>query len=97
VIGLRPEHIHVVAGDAASPLAIPARVTLVETLGAETLLHADAEGGTVVARLHGRAHGVTDGDAITLHADLARLHRFDAAGQRMPVALPLAAEAHNPR
>jgi ABC-type sugar transport system ATPase subunit len=84
--GLRPEHIHLAAADAASPLPIPCRVSLIETLGAETLLHAEAEGGHLVARVHGRADGLSDGAPLTLHADLSRLHLFGPAGQRLPAA-----------
>jgi len=90
-VGLRPEHVHLVAAEARSPLAIHGRVTLIETLGAETLLHADAEGGQLVARLHGRAAGMAEGDAVTLHADLSRLHLFGGDGRRLPAAPPLVA------
>jgi ABC-type sugar transport system ATPase subunit len=88
-VGLRPEHIHLAAAEAASPLAILVRVTLIETLGAETLLHAEACGSHLVARVPGRAKGIAEGDAVTLHADLSRLHLFGADGRRLPIAASL--------
>ncbi|MFN6953562.1 MAG: ABC transporter ATP-binding protein [Acetobacteraceae bacterium] len=95
IVGIRPEHIHLDAGNAASPLPIPARVTLIETLGAETLLHAETSGGSIVARLQGRIHGVTESETTILHADLSRLHAFDPAGRRMSTA-PGLSEAPTP-
>ena len=92
-VGLRPEHVHLAPDHAASTLPIAARVTLVETLGAETLLHADAEGGAIVARLHGRAEGLAEGDVAVLHADVSQLHAFDGKGLRMPAPAPWSSEA----
>jgi ABC-type sugar transport system ATPase subunit len=95
-LGLRPENLHLAAADATDPAPIPARVTLVEALGAETLLHAEAEGGTLVARLPGRAPGIAEGDAVTLHADRARLHLFAADGARItPRSLAQPAPLHS--
>jgi len=83
-VGLRPEDVHLSAADTAAPSPIAARVTLVETLGAETLLHAEAEGGALIARIPGRAGGLVEGAPVTLHADLTRLHLFGPDGARLP-------------
>jgi multiple sugar transport system ATP-binding protein len=78
-IGLRPEHVGLCgvgqgAGDAA--------VLVVEPLGSETLVHLDAEGQTLIARLPGLVE-LAVGELVGVKFDRRRLHLFDAAGMRL--------------
>ena len=77
-VGLRPEHLRIVAQGAPG---ISARVTAIERLGAETLVFAKTAGQTLVLRAEGSLK-VQDDDAITLAIDPARLHLFDRHGAR---------------
>ncbi len=72
VYGLRPEHLRIGDGQAG----IPATVTLVETAGFETHLHADV-GGHVVRAISTERLIVMPGDSISLVPDTARVHLFD--------------------
>ena len=76
-VGVRPEHLSLAPG------GIAARVTHVERLGPETLLHADAEGTALTARLGGE-HDFEVNSTVTLAADPAHLHWFDKEGLRVP-------------
>ncbi len=77
-LGLRPEHVTVRAAG-ATPVA--ARVELVESLGAETLIYASTPGGAqFVARQHERT-GLEVGNTISLDIDAAQAHWFDAFGR----------------
>ena len=76
-LGVRPEHL------LPADSGIPARVTHVERLGHETLIHAAAAGDVALtARLPGEHHAAVD-SPITLRPDPARSLFFDAAGQRL--------------
>ncbi|HWA44021.1 MAG TPA: TOBE domain-containing protein, partial [Hypericibacter adhaerens] len=79
-IGIRPDTLALAPGFAS--LAIPATVALVEPVGAESHLHLRWTGGMLTAQMHGRP-GLTDGQQITLYADLAALHPFDGSGRRI--------------
>ena len=73
VLGVRPEHLHPCA-DADADLHV--RVTLVESLGAESLAYGTTAGGTDVAcRLPGRTDVRAD-QRLPLRADRDRLHLF---------------------
>ena len=79
VAGLRPENI-VPQGHGMRPergVAIDARVTLTELLGNESLLFAEREGTSFVARMQ-QPRFVRDDETMTFHLDPARLHLFDA-------------------
>lgn len=81
-LGIRPEHLRLV-GDARADLQMT--VTVVETLGADTLAHghigSDQEALTV--RLPGIAK-VKAGDILPLTADKGALHLFDSdSGKRL--------------
>ena len=78
-LGVRPEHVTVCALDQGEGNA---EVRVVEPLGSETLLHLDAGGQPVVARLPG-LFAVPDGQQIGLRVDVKRLHFFDASGARI--------------
>jgi len=75
-VGIRPEHIDIVSGKAPWT----ATILLTEHLGSDSFLHVDAgEAGRLIVRAPGDFTGKA-GDKIGLKPDLARLHRFDAAG-----------------
>jgi ABC-type sugar transport system ATPase subunit len=78
VVGLRPEHLRIVAPGAAG---ISARVTAIERLGAETIVFARAADQTLVLRADG-ALQVQQDEAVTLAIDPAHLHLFDRQGAR---------------
>jgi sn-glycerol 3-phosphate transport system ATP-binding protein len=75
-VGIRPEDVMV------ADTGLPVKADLVERLGAETLLHGSAAGGTkLIARLPAAA---TPGETITLGFAADRLHLFDAGtGKRL--------------
>jgi multiple sugar transport system ATP-binding protein len=79
-LGIRPQHLRLAPSD--GPLT--ARVTLIEALGAESVVHAELDGG---ARLLAVLPGQPDlgkGAPIRLGFDTGNLHVFDAEGQRLP-------------
>ncbi|MGE4529442.1 MAG: sn-glycerol-3-phosphate ABC transporter ATP-binding protein UgpC [Rhodospirillaceae bacterium] len=79
-LGIRPEHLGLAGGTAA------AVAELVEPLGADTLVHARlADGPLLVART---AQTPAPDAPLALEMPLARLHLFDAAGNRMPWEAP---------
>jgi multiple sugar transport system ATP-binding protein len=75
-LGIRPQHLIPDAG------GIPATVTLIEELGSETVVHAQADGQQLIAVLQGQRK-MRRGDTISLGYDVANVHAFDAAGQRL--------------
>ncbi len=76
--GLRPQHLRM---DEDGPLV--ARVTLVEALGAESVVHAELDGSTrLLAVLPGQPD-LAKGAEIKLGFDPSSLHVFDADGQRL--------------
>ena len=77
VLGVRPEGVSLErrAGEHAAPLS--GRVELREVLGAEVLLHLEAEAGRLTVKSDARAP-VREGDAVTVWLDPAALHVFDA-------------------
>jgi len=78
IFGLRAEAVHL-AGDKAADGRdgrVVAMVELVEPLGAETLVHLDAAGVRLVARVPGAFCGVR-GDRLAVEFDLARARLFD--------------------
>ncbi len=78
-LGIRPEHLSL------SPTGIPglaAELQLIERLGSDTNLFCEAPGvGPLLARAQGDV-ALRPGAAVTLSPDPARLHPFDANGQR---------------
>jgi len=78
-LGVRPEHVSLVAPDQGIGAA---EVRGVEPLGPDTLVRLDAGGQPLVAR----AHGIPDlrpGDRVGVKLDRRQLHLFDAAGARL--------------
>jgi multiple sugar transport system ATP-binding protein len=76
-IGVRPEHIDIVAGKGTWQ----GTVLLAEHLGADAFLHVDAgDAGRLVVRAPGEYDG-GPGDKIQLKPEASRIHKFDAAGR----------------
>ena len=78
-LGIRPEHteISTTAGE------WPGRVRVAEHLGSETFVYVDVEGlGQFTVRVDGEAP-LHAGDQVYLTPREPRLHKFNAAGQRM--------------
>ena len=82
VVGIRPEDLYesMPAASAKSIARVPARVTAVEPLGAETLLVLALAGSDdeVIARI-GRDTNVKSGERIDIGVDGAAVHLFDPA------------------
>ena len=82
-VGLRPESVALVA---PADGQFPARVDLVEALGAETLIYVTTERGVqIVARQTNRT-GLAAGASVGVRIDADAAHRFDARGRIVPFA-----------
>ena len=75
LIGFRPEHMDIADGR-GDVVRIPARVDVVEYLGNEELIHAQAEGSEIVALVPSDRQ-VKPGQDIELGVPLDKLHVFD--------------------
>jgi ABC-type sugar transport system ATPase subunit len=78
-LGVRPEHVSLVAPDQGVG---PAEVRGVEPLGPDTLVRLDAGGQPLVARVHG-IPDLRAGDRVGVKLDRRQLHLFDSAGARL--------------
>jgi multiple sugar transport system ATP-binding protein len=78
-LGVRPEHVALCPPDQGMGNA---EVLVVEPLGSETLVHLDAGGQPLVAKVPGIPR-VAAGDRLGVQPDLARLHFFDGNGSRL--------------
>ena len=78
-IGVRPEHVGVCAVDQG---AGNGDILIVELLGNETVVHLNAGGQPLVARLPGMVD-VQVGTRVGLKLDRRHLHAFDASGVRI--------------
>ena len=78
-IGVRPEHVGVCAVDQG---AGNGDILIVELLGSETVVHLNAGGQPLVARLPGMVD-VQVGTRVGLKLDRRHLHLFDASGVRI--------------
>ncbi len=86
ILGLRAEAVRLTGDQAAEGRdgRVAALVELVEPLGAETLVHLDATGVRLVARVAGAFRGVR-GDRLAVEFDLARARLFDpGTGRSLP-------------
>ena len=78
-IGIRPEHIDIVAGKGDWN----GTILLTEHLGSDSFLHVDAgDAGRLVVRAPGEFAG-KPGDKISMKPLTDRLHRFDASGSAL--------------
>jgi multiple sugar transport system ATP-binding protein len=82
IMGIRPEDIKI-SENTESPEAgstISARITVVETLGANVILHTKSGANEFVSRLNAGRYG-RPGDEVTLWFNLERAHFFDKTTQ----------------
>ncbi|HYN64521.1 MAG TPA: sn-glycerol-3-phosphate ABC transporter ATP-binding protein UgpC [Candidatus Limnocylindrales bacterium] len=84
LIGFRPEHLDVTDGR-GEVVKIPATVDVVEYLGNEELIHAQAEGNEIVALIPSDRN-VKSGQQIELSVPLDKLHVFDPETEKSLVA-----------
>jgi len=78
ILGVRPEHLVVKAqGEPGNP----ATVALIESTGNEAIVLLDLGGNTLKAKLPGRVK-LRIGDVVSVSADPAELHFFDAATEQ---------------
>jgi multiple sugar transport system ATP-binding protein len=83
-VAIRPEHVTVGEDAAAGGCTLEARVTHLELLGAETLVHAQVATSTLVARMEPvRAAALRTGDAVSLSVPAARVLAFGGDGRRL--------------
>jgi multiple sugar transport system ATP-binding protein len=77
LIGFRPEHLELANGTSLeNTVQFPAKVDVVEYLGNEELIHAQAEGNEIVALLPSDKK-VTPGQDVQLAVPMEKLHIFD--------------------
>jgi multiple sugar transport system ATP-binding protein len=76
-LGVRPEGLRVHHGQASGA---PARVELIEALGADTLIHVDVGGVPLIARQNDRTD-LQAGDAVSVELDPSVLHFFNREGR----------------
>jgi multiple sugar transport system ATP-binding protein len=82
VLGIRPEHIEVTAS--GDPAAAPARVEMVEPMGADSLIWCRLADGTAFSVRHDADAQVRDGDTLPVRFAPEMLSLFDAgSGQRL--------------
>ena len=84
LIGFRPEHLDIADGQSGL-VRIPARVDVVEYLGNEELIHAQAEGNEIVALIPSDRK-VKAGDQVELGVPHEKLHVFDPETEKSLVA-----------
>jgi multiple sugar transport system ATP-binding protein len=75
-IGFRPEDLEIANGSADGGVRFPAKVDVVEYLGNQELLHADAEGNEIVALVPSEKQ-VQVGDNVEFTIPTEKLHLFD--------------------
>jgi multiple sugar transport system ATP-binding protein len=79
-LGVRPEHLNIVAPDAAH---MSGTAELVEHLGSDTNIHAHVPGiGQVLVREHGH-FPLKSGEPVGIALDLAKTHLFAPDGRRL--------------
>jgi multiple sugar transport system ATP-binding protein len=79
LLGVRPQHLYLAATappDARLSEPMQGQVDMVEPLGDHSDLHALVDGQRVVVQLSAQVK-VQEGEPLTLHLDLERLHLFD--------------------
>ncbi|MDN4588914.1 ABC transporter ATP-binding protein [Xenophilus aerolatus] len=81
-LGVRPEGVRVHPGRGGG---MPGRVELVEALGADTLIHVDVSGVTLIARQNERTP-LQSGDDVGVEIDPSVLHLFTRDGRALAAA-----------
>jgi multiple sugar transport system ATP-binding protein len=80
LIGFRPEDVKIVGTENFKNAAhFSGEIEMVETLGHEVLIHVKVGDKTLIAKSFGHASVPDLGDAISLEANLDKMHVFDAA------------------
>jgi multiple sugar transport system ATP-binding protein len=85
LLGFRPEDVEVARNGGSGLIRIPASVDVVEYLGREELIHAQAEGHEVVALVSSEER-VAPGDRLELGVPVDRVHLFDPETEQSLVA-----------
>jgi ABC-type sugar transport system ATPase subunit len=80
LIGFRPEHIELANGQDSS-VRFPATVDVVEYLGNDELIHAQAEGNEIVALIPS-SQRVGVGDSVQFAVPMHKLHIFDPDSEK---------------
>jgi multiple sugar transport system ATP-binding protein len=82
VLGIRPEHVEVTVSD--DPSAVPARVEMVEPMGADSLIWCRLADGTAFSLRHDADAQAQGGDTLAVRFPSEALSLFDAkSGQRL--------------
>jgi len=81
LIGFRPEHLELANGQASDAVRFPAKIDVVEYLGNEVLIHAQAEGHEIVALLPSEKEPKV-GDQVDLAVPMDKLHIFDPESEK---------------
>ncbi len=82
LIGFRPEHLEIANGASAEhTVRFPVKVDVVEYLGNDELVHAQAEGNEIVALLPSDKR-VNVGDQLDLSVPMEKLHIFDPESEK---------------
>jgi multiple sugar transport system ATP-binding protein len=81
LIGFRPEHLELANGQESDAVKFPAKVDVVEYLGNEVLIHAQAEGHEIVALLPSEKE-LKVGDQVDLAVPMDKLHIFDPESEK---------------
>ena len=81
VLGLRPDDVAVAGAETDGGWSVEATVSVVEPLGAQSLVFLDLAGTELVGTADGRAIPRV-GERVRVRAALAHLHVFDAATER---------------
>ncbi len=79
-MGVRPEHLEVVARASAGTIAGVVEYT--EVLGSDSFIYVKTDYGLITARENGKT-AVKNGDKVHLKATDAHVHRFDENGKRI--------------
>jgi multiple sugar transport system ATP-binding protein len=85
LIGFRPEDLVLGSGNGSGQVRIPANVDVVEYLGHEELIHAQAEGHEIVALVPSEKK-VRPGEAVEFSVPSDKLHVFDPETEERVVA-----------
>jgi len=78
-LGIRPDDLTLVAQG-----GIPARLSVLERLGPQTVVHARTDGGAILTAVVAGDTDLAPGDSIHLAAPPGRVHVFAGGGQALP-------------
>ena len=84
-IGIRPEHFELSTAD--DPYGFPVVAKVIETLGAQTLIHFPGGGGLAIASVQPGSEP-TYGEQVWLRAVPGKVHFFSATGERISFDRP---------